>query len=427
MRPALDKLDLPNHLVDEDRSNGLFRVSRAAFVDPEILERERRMIFDRCWLYIGHSSELPKPNDFVTRSIGGRELIFNRNRQGEYQAFFNICPHRGAMVERRPSGSALGFKCFYHGWAFNNNGKFATRFQPGSYPEDFGSDGCKNLIPAPQLAQYRDFWFINFDAGALPLEEYLADAKWVLDVVADHSPDGMEIIGGSQEYSINANWKLLVENSYDGYHAAETHSTYMEYLGEAVGGPPVLDLTGARAYDLKNGHAVIQGEAPWGRPVANWIPAWGEEGKREIAGIYEELVQRVGPDRAEQIGRNNRNLNIFPNLVINDIMAITVRVFYPERPDYMNVTSWALGPLGESELFRKRRLDNFLEFLGPGGFATPDDVEALESAQKAYRNRDFAGWNDISKGLLKDIPGADDEEQMRCFWREWSRRVEGEQ
>jgi p-cumate 2,3-dioxygenase alpha subunit len=36
------------------------------------------------------------------------------------------------------------------------------------------------------------------------------------------------------------------------------------------------------------------------------------------------------------------------------------------------------------------------------------------------------GWNDISKGMLRDAPLADDEEQMRCFWREWNRRVSAE-
>jgi p-cumate 2,3-dioxygenase alpha subunit len=25
-------------------------------------------IFSKCWIYVGHSSELKKPNDFVTRA-----------------------------------------------------------------------------------------------------------------------------------------------------------------------------------------------------------------------------------------------------------------------------------------------------------------------------------------------------------------------
>ena len=66
-------------------------------------------------------------------------------------------------------------------------------------------------------------------------------------------------------------------------------------------------------------------KAPWGRPVAKWMPAWGEEGKRETDEIKTKLTEKFGEERAERIANFNRNLLIFPNLVINDIMAITIQ------------------------------------------------------------------------------------------------------
>jgi hypothetical protein len=62
-------------LVIDDRERGLFRVNRRVFTDPEILERERREVFDRSWLYAGHESEIANPGDFVARRVGGRPLI----------------------------------------------------------------------------------------------------------------------------------------------------------------------------------------------------------------------------------------------------------------------------------------------------------------------------------------------------------------
>lgn len=416
-------------LIRQDVERGYFRVSRQAFVDPDVLTRERDAIFSRCWLYVGHESEIAQPNDYVTRSVGGRELIFNRDRSGAVNGFFNTCPHRGAIVARENKGNALGFKCFYHGWAFNNNGAFSTRFAPEIYPADFNADGCANLVKVPRLEAYRGFWFVNYDAEAMSLDDYLADAKAILDLVSDHAPGGMEIIGGSQDYCLDANWKLLVENSFDGYHAAETHSTYFQYLAKVLstggGDAPMAPVGGggSRAVNLGNGHAMVEGPAPWGRPIAKWISAWGPEAKIELDALRAELDARVGPERAARIATRNRNMVIFPNLVINDIMAITVRTFYPERCDHMTVNSWAMGPIGEAAPVRKRRLDNFLEFLGPGGLATPDDVEALQNCQRGYRNAVHAGWNDISRGMLKAQPATDDEEQMRCFWREWGRRM----
>ncbi len=66
-------------LIVDDRLRGVFRVNRRVFTDPEILEQERREIFDRSWLYAGHQSEIAKPGDFVTRRIGGRPLILVRD------------------------------------------------------------------------------------------------------------------------------------------------------------------------------------------------------------------------------------------------------------------------------------------------------------------------------------------------------------
>ncbi|MFM9981496.1 MAG: aromatic ring-hydroxylating dioxygenase subunit alpha, partial [Burkholderiales bacterium] len=69
-----------------------------------------------------------------------------------------------------------------------------------------------------------------------------------------------------------------------------------------------------------------------------------------------------------------------------------------------------------------RRLTNFLEFLGPGGFATPDDIEALESCQRAFAASREAPWNDLSKGLGQ-APDATDELPQRLFWLEWRDRL----
>ena len=83
-------------MVDEAKQ--IFKVSRQTFVDPDILEAERAKIFDKCWLYLGHASELPKPGAFVTRQVGGRGLLFARDGAGELKAMLNTCPQRGAQV-----------------------------------------------------------------------------------------------------------------------------------------------------------------------------------------------------------------------------------------------------------------------------------------------------------------------------------------
>jgi len=408
--------------VWHDAEKQRFKVARRSFVSPQILRDEYRTIFDQCWLYLGHESELLKNGDFVTRVVAKRTLLFTRDAQGKVNAFFNACPHRGAQVCRERKGNAKSFQCFYHGWVFGSDG--ALKSQPASdcYPEDFNADGSANLVAVPCLDSYRGFWFVSFKRDIESLADYLAGAKEWIDVVADQSEAMMTIVGGTQEYQIRANWKLLTENSIDGYHAINTHATYVDYLKNSNGSMSPVPFEGT-GYDLGNGHAVIEYRAPWGRPVAQWIPLWGEDGKVELAKVKARLVERFGEARAERIASGNRNLFIFPNLVINDIMAITVRTYFPTAPDAMQVSGWALAPQEESAWARKYRLSNFLEFLGPGGFATPDDVEALEQCQRGFENLLEAPWSDISKGMKKEKVNYDDELQMRAFWTEWQRRT----
>ena len=411
-------------MVRADRERGIFRVSRRAFVDGGVMEREYDELFDRCWLYLGHESELAKPGDFLTRTVARRNILFTRDSQGKLHALFNTCSHRGATVCREERGNAKVFQCFYHGWVFGCDG--ALKNQPGQerYTDGHRESGVGNLTPVPRFDSHAGFCFVCFDADAPALKDYLAGAKEILELIASHSASGMTIVQGAQQYAIRANWKLLAENSIDGYHAVTTHATYLDYLKNMAGGLVPVPLSG-RSFDLGNGHAVLEYKAPWGRPIAQWVPMFGEHGKHEMESIYAKLAERVGEERATRIATHNRNLLVFPNLVINDIMAITVRTFYPVAPGQMMVNGWALAPKEESEWARKYRLSNFLEFLGPGGFATPDDIEALESCQRGFANAGYASWSDISKGMGSAEPSYDDELQMRVFWTRWNQLVNG--
>ena len=421
-----------NHpLVVENRSAMSFQVRREVFVSRDVLEREQRALFDRCWIYVGHASELKSPGDFRTRWAAGRPIIFCRDRQGAIRCLINSCRHRGATVCREREGNARNFYCMYHGWTYNVDG--SLRNVPGeeAYPPSFDKTKM-GLVAVPRLESYRDFWFLNFDRDAPDLVTYLAGAKEYIDLVVDQSPSGrMEIIGGVQEYDIKANWKLLVENSVDVYHLVATHATWLNYMrnsGVNIAPPKgsgLLLATKGSGKDLGNGHLTTDNPNYRGRPVARWISVYGEDAKADIDAIRAELVARLGEARAARVADTNRNLCIFPNLVINDGSSVTVRHFTPVAPDLMHVTAWALGPVEETEAQRARRLHAFLTFYGPGGFATPDDVAALELAQQGYAAWREVPWTDLSRGMGSSQEQlATDEGHLRVFWRKWNELME---
>jgi p-cumate 2,3-dioxygenase subunit alpha len=411
-------------LVRESREPLSFAVNREVFVSREILERERRAVFDRCWIYVGHASELRNPGDFKSRSVAGRPVIFCRDRGGAVRCLINSCRHRGSLVCREREGNARQFYCMYHGWTYNTDGTLRNVPGEDAYPPSFDKSAM-GLAAVPRLEAYRDFYFANFDPAAVALEAYLAGATGYIDLVVDQSPSGhMEIISGVQEYDIKANWKLLVENSVDDYHLLATHVTWLNYMRNSGVNvtPPKGELLPSRGLgrDLGNGHLTTDNPNYRGRPIARWISVYGEDAKADIAAIRAELVARLGEAHAARVADTNRNLAIFPNLVINDGSSVTVRNFTPVAPDLMHVTAWALGPAEETEAQRARRLHAFLTFYGPGGFATPDDVAALENVQQGYASWREVRWNDLSRGMgSNQEPANTDEEHLRVFWRRW--------
>ena len=409
-------------MVVDDRERGVFKVDRQVFLDAEILEMERREIFDRCWLYAGHESEVRKPGDFVTRRVGGRPLLLVRGKDGEVRALLNTCPHRGNPVAMEKCGNARAFTCFYHAWSFDTQGSLIGVPGEESYGPAFQRSEM-GMKPVPRMESYRGMVFVCFDADAVDLRTYLGDeARLRIDCFLDHGGGTeVEIVPGAQGYSMKANWKLLVENSIDGYHAMSTHQRYFRKYLPDIGVDASKWLAKrepgtSRGRSLGNGHAVIE-------TLDRGTPLSATAGD-ELARIRADMVARFGEEYTHKAADYQRNLFIFPNLIMISMWK-TLRTFYPVSPGYMEVDAWGLFPTSDSPDLRQKRIENFLSFLGPAGLATPDDVSGLEGCQRGFAAVKEVQWSDISRGMLT-VPTGVDELQMRAFWRRWHALMQGE-
>jgi p-cumate 2,3-dioxygenase subunit alpha len=415
--------------IIDDRETPRFRVNRRTMIDPDIYRIEQERIFDRCWLYVGHESELPKKHDFKTREVGGRPIIFTRKSDGTVGVFINSCTHRGAMLCREKSGNGRFIRCFYHAWSFDTSGRLVAMPDDESYGPTFDRDRLC-LVSPPKIDSYRGFVFCCFDPDAPDLVTYLAGAATYLDLRADQSEEGeLEIMAGTHEYSMRANWKLLVENSIDGYHGLPTHQRYFEMVQAAVREseqPQDQPLREGAGVNLGNGHALVGSHSPQRRPFGVGRPFRTETAQRAWNERWDRIETRYGKEWAARIFGGG-NLLIFPNLLIIDLLGgMVVRVLNPVEPNYMQITMWEAAPVGEDVELRHHRLDNSLTFWGPGGLATPDDVEALECCGVGFRGFKELEWSDISRGMTRETPLGTDEYQMRTFWRRWNELVTGE-
>jgi len=394
-------------IVFQDHADeGVFRFSPKVYSDLDLFQREQRRIFDCAWLYAGHETEVPQLGDFVTRRVGGRPLIIVRGIDGQIRVFHNSCRHRGAPVCRHPKGNTKSFLCFYHYWSYDNQGRLdgvpgQESYGPGFKMQDMG-------LYQPRMESYRGWMFVCFSHETESLKGYLGEVCSYLDLILDQDEGGSAILPGTHEYSMRANWKLLIENTLDIYHLNATHGRFMrDYVPKVLGlkpPDPRKAHEGARApRDLGNGHAVIEYRKFSGS---------ADEAKRP------EWEARFGKERATRMIDFTRSLQIFPNTLFIEQRRV-IRTVYPLAPDNAEITAWPLMPAVEDPAVRRQRLDIYLSFLGPAGHATPDDVEVMELIQKNCTTLPDEALIDCSRGALSDHPRPDDEMQMRTFWRRW--------
>ena len=202
-----------DYLVQEDRAH------RLIYTDPAIFEAEMTRIFGGTWTYLAHESEIPKPNDFITRRMGLRPLIIVRDAEGRLRALYNRCTHRGTTLCRWDKGNTKSFQCPYHGWNFLNSGKLRGVPWPEGYAGDM-HDPKFNLAQVPRVESYRGFIFGTLSMDALPLPGHLGPIAEIIDQWLDRNPGGKVVVCEANRFRYKGNWKLAYDNSCDGYHVA---------------------------------------------------------------------------------------------------------------------------------------------------------------------------------------------------------------
>ncbi len=343
-------------------------IDRRIFADREIYVLERERLFARCWLYLGHESEIPNAGDFVTRTMGEEPVILCRDLNGQLRAHLNLCRHRGNRVCRSDRGNTKLFTCSYHGWTYTNDGKLAVVPMSDAFRdlkrEQWG------LIPVAQIDSYKGLIFATFDPAAPALREYLGDMAWYLDILIDRREGGTEV-SGPHRWVLDANWKTAAENfGGDGYHIASTHGSAHDLD---------VDTTTRKTRQWNRGCQIACGN---GHILVSWLTPpddagpWFAQPDDRLADYMkqhaEEIESRLGPVRARQIAPSAGT--VFPNFSVHWLTR-TIRVWQPRGPDKMEIWSWAIVDKAASpEIKDVMRFVSQYRF-SPSGVFEQDDMD----------------------------------------------------
>ncbi|MEC9341306.1 MAG: aromatic ring-hydroxylating dioxygenase subunit alpha [Pseudomonadota bacterium] len=391
-----------------DKPGETFKVHRSIYTDPEIFELEIQHIYEGNWVYIDHESKLPNSGDYLTTTIGRQPVLITRDEHGELRGFINACSHRGATVCRKARGNAKRFTCQYHGWVYDNHGTLLDikQRERGGYPADYASRNY-NLTPLPHLASHHGFIFASLNPDSAPLLEHLGNTARFIEMFANQSPEGLEVLRGHSVYTHRGNWKMQAENGVDGYHVDIVHASYFRLQAErakqaaaASSGPNEvkaiqvdLENTNNGNYDLGNGHVMIWTDVPNFRD-------------RALGMQYDALVERVGELEARWMAARLRQVLIYPNLILFDGISTQLRSWRPISTDETEVYAVCVAPKGEPAAARDRRIRQYEDFYGASGIATPDDLTEFDACQSGYHGK-LAEWHDFDRGMARRHIGPD--------------------
>jgi len=187
------------------------------YFDPKIEELEQRRVFGGNWQALGRVDQVANPGDFFTTELAGEPILVVRGVDGQLRAFYNVCRHHAAAVATAPCGKAQSFRCPYHGWNYGLDGSLK------GMPEFAGVcnfDRAANGLVPVAVDAWENFVFVNLAPSPVPLQKSLGD------LITRIEPLNLRSLHfhSRQEYTLNCNWKVYVDNYLDGgYHVPHLH------------------------------------------------------------------------------------------------------------------------------------------------------------------------------------------------------------
>jgi phenylpropionate dioxygenase-like ring-hydroxylating dioxygenase large terminal subunit len=213
-----------------DLADALFRNKTINYSCRERAALERDRLFRSLPIFMGLSTRLPKPGDFLTEDVAGMPVLMTRGADRQVRAFANICRHRGAPVATG-CGNARAFTCPYHGWTYDNAGKLlGTTDKVGFAGLDLSTHG---LVPLP-AAEKHGMLYIRAQPGGDPID--------IDSVLGSIAPDMAALqldtqpLYSTDKVTPRINWKFAIDTFLEGYHIPHLHrKTIAPYFVGNVG------------------------------------------------------------------------------------------------------------------------------------------------------------------------------------------------
>ena len=94
------------------------------YAQGDAFQAEKRTLFSTEWLPLCAEAQIARPGDFLSATVGGWGVFGVRDKEGTVRVLRNACRHQNMQVVGTPSGNCESFRCRFHGWTYDLQGRF---------------------------------------------------------------------------------------------------------------------------------------------------------------------------------------------------------------------------------------------------------------------------------------------------------------
>jgi phenylpropionate dioxygenase-like ring-hydroxylating dioxygenase large terminal subunit len=337
--------------------------------DQHRRELERALL--PVWHLVATMGDLKRDGDYVTLTLFDRPLLVRRI-DGEAHVYLNVCGHRHCLLTSKARGHDPAFRCQYHGWEYQCDGRTGKIPEAGSF-RPFDRENAR--LVKFRSARCGDLVFANLSDSGPSLREQMAET---FDPVARaFSEPFRQIWQWDPEYPTN--WKIAIENLLESYHIPCLHQKTFGLM------PPEEQIT----HEMND---------RWTSFYTEDIHPWVRKGSGRTA-------RALGlPFKGHYT-----QYHIYPNLVVilMDVVSL-VKLVVPTSPTTSRATVRVFGPYGP------RRTP--LAWIS----ARLNTLFAKEGARKILEE-DAAIFRDAQKGMEASVcPGVIGRREERVWaFQDW--------
>jgi phenylpropionate dioxygenase-like ring-hydroxylating dioxygenase large terminal subunit len=176
---------------------------------------EDQKVFRESWCLVA-SVEQVRPGRYVAASVAGAPIVLWRDAAGVCRGFHNLCRHRGVRLVDGEGPIGRFVICPYHQWTFNLDGQLVRIPQPDQFPDT--DPAALGLRSVPVV----EWHGMIFACLASEPPDFVREVRLLSGRLANYLNRPLAEVA-RVEYTVECNWKLLVENHVDVYHLWYLH------------------------------------------------------------------------------------------------------------------------------------------------------------------------------------------------------------